>query len=84
MVENILFWAATGLIGFLLLIVGFFMAKLVSEISEFRSSLIEQIDGVKTEMSGLNEKLAVVITNQDWHAKEITRLDSRMSKIEDQ
>jgi phage shock protein A len=83
MIEQILFWAGTGLVVLLLTVVGFFLSTLVAEIKDFKSSLIGQIGGVQIEMNELNKKLAEVITNQDWHKKELERLDSRMGKIED-
>lgn len=83
MIEQILFWAGTGLIVLLLIVVGFFLSSVVSEIKDFKTSLISQIGGVQNEMNELNKKLAEVITNQDWHKKELERLDSRVGKIED-
>lgn len=65
------FWLLTGLITVLIVVLGWFL-----------SSLINEIKGVRSEMNNLNEKLATVITNQDWHAKELTRLDSRLSRLE--
>ena len=68
---NFEFWLISGLITLLIVVLGWFL-----------SSLIGEIKGVRTEMNSLNEKLATVITNQDWHAKELTRLDARIDKIE--
>jgi len=65
------FWLLTALFGLLCAGLGWFFIALISEIK-----------GMRQEMAHLNEKLATVVANQDWHAKELSRLDSRVEKIE--
>lgn len=66
------FWIISGLITILIIIVGWFLVALLGEIK-----------GVRGEMGEMNQKLAAVITNQDWHSKELSRLDTRVGKLED-
>jgi len=70
--SNFEFWLMCGLISVLIIVVGWFLSALISEVK-----------GLRTEMGAMNEKLAAVITNQDWHGKELARLDTRLSKLED-
>lgn len=54
----------------------------VSALAWFLNSLISEIHLMRTEMSSLNEAIVKVVTNLDWHGKELNRLDSRLSSIE--
>lgn len=65
------FWLLCSLIGVLCMCLGWFFVALISEIK-----------GMRTEMAGLNEKLATVVTNQDWHGRELSRLEKRVDSIE--
>lgn len=65
------FWLLCGLMGVLCTGLGWFFVALISEIK-----------GMRNEMAQLNEKLAVVVANQDWHAKELLRLEKRVDLIE--
>jgi hypothetical protein len=58
------------------------LVALVSAVAWFLNSLLIEIRGVRIEMNSLNEKLAHVVTNQDWHGKEILRLESRLNSLE--
>jgi hypothetical protein len=48
----------------------------------FLSSLILEIRLVRQEMADLNQKMATVVTNLDWHGKELSKLDSRLTMVE--
>jgi len=65
------FWLMSGLIAVLILVIGFFLQALIGEIK-----------GMRAEMSALNGKIATIVTNQEWHYTELSRLDSRISRIE--
>jgi len=68
---NFEFWIVTGLITVLIVVLGFFLGALIAEIK-----------GMRHEMSSLNEKIATIVANQDWHGKELARLDHRLAKLE--
>jgi predicted DNA-binding ribbon-helix-helix protein len=65
------FWLLCSLLGVLCAGLGWFFTALISEIK-----------GMREEMSNLNSKLAVVVANQDWHGKELLRLEKRVETIE--
>ena len=65
------FWLLCSVLGLLALGLGWFLQALITEIR-----------GMRLEMSQLNEKLAQVVTNQDWHGKELNRLDLRIHALE--
>jgi len=65
------FWFISGLITLLIIVIGYFLSILIGEVKK-----------MGTEMTMLNEKIAIVVTNQDWHKMELARLDSRISKLE--
>lgn len=65
------FWLLCGLLSTLVLAIGWFLSALISELR-----------GMRSEMSQLNERLAQVVTNQDWHGKELNRLDLRINILE--
>jgi hypothetical protein len=67
------FWLLCGALGIIVSAVGWFLHSLISEIRAMR-----------LEMASLNEKLVQVVVNQDWHGKEITRLEKRVEQIENQ
>lgn len=65
------FWLLTAVLSVIAMGVGWFLVALIGEIK-----------GMREEMGKLNEKLAHVVVNQDWHAKEILRLERRIDEIE--
>jgi Tfp pilus assembly protein PilO len=65
------FWLLCGL-----------MTVLVSGVGWFLHSLISEIKAMRMEMQSLNEKLVQVVVNQDWHGKEINRLEKRVETME--
>jgi TM2 domain-containing membrane protein YozV len=69
--QQFAFWILCGL-----------LTILVSGLGWFLSALISEIKGMRLEMSHLNEKLATVVANQDWHGKELLRLEKRVETIE--
>lgn len=76
-------WLIAASISALSICVGWFLVWLASEMKETRNLLIAEVRGVRDEMSDLNKKLAQVVTNQDWHSREILRLEQRINDIED-
>lgn len=69
--QQFAFWLLCGLLGILVAGLGWFLTNLIAEIKL-----------VRVEMSSLNEKLATVVTNQDWHGKELLRLEKRVELLE--
>jgi hypothetical protein len=65
------FWLLCGALGIIVSAVGWFLHSLISEIRAMR-----------LEMASLNEKLVQVVVNQDWHGREIVRLEKRLETIE--
>jgi hypothetical protein len=65
------FWLLCGALGVIVSAVGWFLHSLISEIRAMR-----------LEMASLNEKLVQVVVNQDWHGREIVRLEKRLETIE--
>lgn len=66
------FWLLCGLLSAIAFIIWTFLSQLISVIKN-----------VQVEMSQLNEKMAAVVTNLDWHGKELSKLDSRLTKVEE-
>jgi hypothetical protein len=58
------------------------LAMLVGIVAWFLQTLLGEIKGVRIEMVDLNQTLVKVVTNQDWHGKEIERLNGRVEKLE--
>ena len=69
--QDFAFWLLCGSLGLIVIMVGWFLQTLLGEIR-----------GVRVEMADLNQTLVKVVTNQDWHGKEIERLNSRVEKLE--
>lgn len=67
------FWLLCGLLTIITILAG-----------KFLSAMISEIRGVRLEMSELNSKLAQVVTNQDWHGREILRLEHRVNDLDAQ
>jgi hypothetical protein len=66
------FWLLCGLLGLF-----------AAGIAKFLNDLILEIKGMRIEMAQMNEKLTHVVTNQDWHQKELTRLEKRLNILEE-
>jgi hypothetical protein len=58
------------------------LATSVLGVGWFFQALIVEIKGMRSEMSELNSKLAQVVTNQEWHARDILRLETRVNTLE--
>lgn len=67
------FWLLCGLLTLIVLGAG-----------RFLNALIAEIKGMRSEMSELNNKLAQVVINQDWHGREMLRLEHRVNELDSQ
>lgn len=65
------FWLLCGL-----------LMTIVAGVGWFFQALIIEIKGMRNEMSELNQKLAQVVTNQEWHSRDILKLESRVNTLE--
>jgi len=66
------FWLLCGL-----------LIVVVTGVGWFFQALIVEIRGMRCEMNELNQTLAKVVINQEWHGKEILRLETRLNTLED-
>lgn len=69
--ESFIFWLLCGSLGLIVTLAGFFSRALLAEIK-----------GVRIEMNSLNLTLVKVVSGQEWHAKEIDRLNDRVDRLE--
>lgn len=65
------FWLMCGAIGLVVVMVGWFLKALLAEVRLVRG-----------EMNTLNMSLVKVVSNQEWHGKEIDRLNGRVERLE--
>lgn len=65
------FWLLAGLVSILIVVIG-----------KFLSSLLDEIRGMRIEITDLNKVMTKVVNNQDWHAEKLASLDLRISRLE--